>query len=106
MDKENFYQSQQLQQKKEEIEAALARLSNVGFVGESRLIDGKLHYRFGLEHMAKVYEVLSHPEMWPDHWSDKTKAKMHTARDAAIARGMIVSTDHAPESESEEGGVE
>lgn len=87
--KQRCHKLKRYQQERQEVENALLKLQRAGLVGESRVIDGELQVYVGPEHVALMREFLSHPEKWPDHWSDEVKAKAYALRDEAIAKGMV-----------------
>lgn len=74
---------------RKEIDASVTKLQRLGFIGETKMINGQKHVRIGPEHLSIMLEILRHPEKWPDHWSDEHRAQWYAARDQAITKGLI-----------------
>lgn len=79
----------QRQRELQEIEVSLEHLQRLGFLGETRIVDGEKQYHVGPQQVAIMREILSHPEKWPDHWNDERRAQWYGLREEAIKKGMI-----------------
>jgi hypothetical protein len=66
----------------------LTALAEAGLI-ELAMLDKKVYIRMNASQAAMVKQLLSHPEAWPDNWSDETMAMAYEARDKAIEKGVI-----------------
>lgn len=73
----------------EEYLSSIRKLQSVGFIGKSRIVNGQEQIHIGPEHLAIAKHILSHPEKWPDNWSDERRAQWYALRDLAITKGFI-----------------